>query len=90
MPSLEQIYQAVKERAERDRKLYERYGKPLEATHRGKYAAIASDGRVILGQDDIEVVEKAAKEFGSGSFAFCRLGEKDGAVGKWRLARGCQ
>lgn len=39
MPSLEQIYQAVKERAERDRKLYERYGKPLEVAHRGKYAA---------------------------------------------------
>ena len=29
-------------------RLYERYGKPLEAEHWGKYAAIPPDGRTIL------------------------------------------
>jgi len=39
-----------------DDSLYERYGKPLERDHHGKYIAISRDGRVIADEDDITVV----------------------------------
>jgi len=54
--------------------LYERYGRPLEQEHYGEYVAIAQDGRVIVGKDDIEVVQKAIHEFGSGNSVLCRIG----------------
>jgi hypothetical protein len=54
--------------------LYQRYGKALEPTHAGEYVAIAHDGRVIVSPDDVEVVRRAIADFGSGSFAFYRVG----------------
>ena len=39
--------------------LYARYGKPLEAQHRGEYAAITEDGRVVTGTDDLKIAERA-------------------------------
>jgi hypothetical protein len=54
--------------------LYERYGKPLEQEHYGEYVAITHDGQVITGKDDLEVVDRALQEFGSGNFVFCRIG----------------
>jgi hypothetical protein len=61
---------------------YERYGKPLENDHRGDFIAITQDGRVIVGKNDIEVVDRAIEEFGSGNFILCRVGDK--TVGKIR------
>jgi hypothetical protein len=54
--------------------LYQQYGKTLEPTHYGEYVAIASDGRMLVGPDDIEIVRQAIADFGSGNFAFYRVG----------------
>jgi hypothetical protein len=64
---------------------YERYGKPLENDHRGEFVAITQDGRVIVGKNDIGVVDRAIEEFGSGNFILCRVGDK--TVGKIRRAQ---
>ena len=65
--------------------LYEGYGKPLEKDHRGEYAAISLDGRVIVRKNDIEVMDRAIGELGSGNFILYRVGYK--SVGKIRRAR---
>jgi hypothetical protein len=57
-------------------KLYQGYGKPLEKEHQGEYAAITRDGRVVVGKDDNEVVERAIRELGSGSFVLYRVGHE--------------
>ena len=57
-----------------DDSLYERYGKPLEQEHQGKYIAISQDGQVIVDADDMVVVSQAIQRFGSGNFIFRRLG----------------
>lgn len=54
--------------------LYTRYGKPFEQEQHGEYAAITSDGRVIVGKDDLEVVDRAIQEFGRGTFILYRIG----------------
>lgn len=54
--------------------LYDRYGKPLEQNHRGEYVAINQDGQVIVGVDDVAVADEAIRTFGSGNFAFHRIG----------------
>lgn len=72
----------VEERAQADERLYQRYGKPLEAQHPGEYVAISREGRIIIGPDDIEVLKKAIADFGSGRFAFYRIGSK--VLGRWR------
>jgi len=61
--------------------LYERYGKPLEGEHWGKYLAVMPDGRTILAETHLEIADKAVSAFGRGSFIF-KVGEK--AVGRWR------
>ena len=47
-------------------KLYEQYGKPLEDTHLGEYIAIAPDGKYLISQDLLDVVNKATDTFGPG------------------------
>jgi hypothetical protein len=76
------VQEPLEKRAQEDDLLYERYGKPLESRHRGEFVAIGKDGRIILGKDDIEVLKRAIDLFGSGNFAFRRVGFK--ALGKWR------
>ena len=66
-------------------KLYQGYGKPLEKDHHGEYAAISLDGRVVVGKDDIDVVDRAIRELGSGNFVLYRVGYK--YVGKIRRER---
>ena len=61
--------------------LYEQYGKPLEATHQGKYLAISPEGKTILGESLLEVAQKAAATFGPGNFVY-KISER--VVGKWR------
>jgi len=54
--------------------LYARYGKPLEQSHQGEYIAISQDGQVIVGADDVAVMDQAVQDFGSGHFIFRRIG----------------
>ena len=72
----------VRRRAKQDRRLYELYGKPLEAEHTGEYVAIGPNGEIILGKDDLDVGRKALDRFGSGNFALRKVGHP--AVWKWR------
>ena len=65
-----------------DNALYQQYGKKLEQEHKGEFVAISRDGAVIISKSDIEVLQKALEQFGSGNFAFRRIGYK--AIGKWR------
>lgn len=63
-------------------KLYEGYGKPLEKDHHGEYAAIGRDGGVVVGKDELEVVDRGIRELGSGNFVLYRVGYE--YVGKIR------
>jgi hypothetical protein len=56
--------------------LYERHGKPLEKDHQGEYAAIGLDGRVVVGKEDIDVVDRAIQELGRGNFVLYKVGSK--------------
>ena len=69
-------------RAIEDDRLYDQYAAGLEATHRGQYVAIARTGEVVVGSDDIAVLDEALAKFGRGSFAFRRIGER--TPGRWR------
>ncbi len=61
--------------------LYDRYAKPYEDQNRGRFIAISPEGRVLLGDDVLDVTEQATKAFGRGNFIF-KLGPR--AVGRWR------
>jgi hypothetical protein len=60
--------------------LYERYGKPLEKTQRGKYIAISQDGKTLVADTVVELMQQAKTKLGPGNFIF-KIGER--AVGKW-------
>ena len=77
----ERISQWLAWRAKEDKRLYEKYGKPLEVEHKGEYAAMAHDGQVILGKSTIEAFPQAAEKFGTGKFALARSGYD--ALGRW-------
>lgn len=64
--------------------LYERYGKPLEREHFGRYVAVFPDGRLVLGESILQVTDEAVSRFGRGAIVF-KIGE--GAAGRWRLTR---
>lgn len=61
--------------------LYERFGKPLEAEHRGRYLAISPAGETILGATLLDVAREAAERLGPGNFLYT-VGER--TVGRWR------
>lgn len=63
-------------------KLYEKYGKPLEKSHKGEYIAVSFKGGTILGQDLYDVVKKAVDAFGPANSFIFKVG--DIAVWKWR------
>jgi len=69
---------------QRDDQLYELYGEPLEATHWGQFVAISLQGEIIIGPNDLEVLQQALARFGRGNFAFRRVGHRP--LGKWRKA----
>lgn len=70
-----------RERAQYADRLYEQYGKPLEAEHWGEFVAIAPDGRTVLGATMLEVAELAESTLGLGVFVF-KVGPR--VVGKIR------
>jgi hypothetical protein len=57
--------------------LYERYGRPLEAEHWGRFVAIAENGGFVLGDGLVEIMERATAELGR-----FKVGEQ--VVGRWR------
>jgi len=65
-----------------DNRLYARDGRPLEGDHPGEFVALSLEGETIVGADDIAVLQQTLHRFGSGNFAFRRIGEL--ALGKWR------
>jgi hypothetical protein len=76
---------SLRQRALRDDVLYEKHGKPFEAEHLGEFIAISYNGQMVVAKDDIEVLKVALERFGSGNFAFRRVGFR--TLGKWRVAR---
>lgn len=72
----------VAKRAKLDDQLYERYGKALEKEHTGEFVAIAEDGRLIIGEDELAVAKQARDRFSAGHFALRRIGA-DAEI-RWR------
>jgi hypothetical protein len=70
-----------KDRQKTANTLYEQYGKPLEAAHKGEYVVISSNGNTIVGKSLTEVVTDAIEKFGNGHFVF-RIGSL--AIGSFR------
>jgi hypothetical protein len=62
-------------------RLYEAYGKPLEAEHWGLFVAIYPDGRFFVGDDLTDLAIKTDSEIGPGFYLY-RVGER--VVGKLR------
>jgi hypothetical protein len=50
--------------------LYQRFGRPLEAEHRGQYVAISRDGQYVLAPSSTEALIEGAAQFGPGNFIF--------------------
>ncbi len=71
----------LSDKVEIDQHLYQQFGKPLEREHLGEFVAIGPDGKTFLGTDDGEVLKKAIETFGSGTFAFTRVGYP--TLGRW-------
>ncbi len=72
----------LRERAAEDDRLYDKFGVGLETSHRGQYVAIGRTGEVLVGPNDIVVLDQALIKFGRGKFAFRRIGER--TLGRWR------
>jgi hypothetical protein len=69
-----ELQEWLTERRERDDRLYERYGRPLEPEHNGEFVAIGDNGRTLLGTDELEVAELAISQFGPGAFVLRKVG----------------
>lgn len=70
------IHNWMERRRAEDDRLYERYGKSLEKERWGALIAIGPDGTVLFGEDADRLFVDAVERFGSGSFAFTRVGER--------------
>lgn len=75
------IHTWMEQRRKDDDRLYEQYGKPLEEEHWGALIAIGPDGAVLFGEDSDRLFVDAVERFGSGRFAFTRVGER--VLGEW-------
>jgi hypothetical protein len=75
------VISQYEDRRKTARALYDRYGKPLEAEHKGEYIVISNSGHTIVGRSLTEVVTHAIDKFGKGHFVF-KIGSR--AVGSFR------
>ena len=66
----------IEKKAAERRRLYEKYGKPLEADHAGKFVAISLDGEILLGEREAELFYQALDAFGRNKFALTRVGHE--------------
>ena len=76
------VAQWMSDRAALDDRLYQRYGRALEANHGGDFVAISDDGQTILGLDELVVASQGIQKFGPGEFALRRIGA-DSEI-RWR------
>ena len=76
----------LQQRAAEDERLYQRFAKHLEAEHQGEFVAIGLDGRLMVESDQIRALQRAIQQFGSGNFAFRKIGSR--TLGKWRTRFG--
>ena len=60
----------AKQSFEQTERLYEQYGKPLEAEHWGKYLAVHPDRRTVLTDDYETLKERSQVELGMGIYVF--------------------
>lgn len=63
------------EREEQWGELYEKYGTPLEADHRGEFLAVSPDGRTLLAETFRDAVQQSTRAFGPGNFVY-KVGER--------------
>jgi hypothetical protein len=75
------VVSPYEDRRKTARALYEQYGKPLEAEHKGEYVVISNSGNTIVGKSLTEVVTNAIAKFGKGHFVF-KIGSR--AIGSFR------
>jgi hypothetical protein len=75
------VVSSYEDRRKTARALYEQYGKPLEAEHKGEYVVISNSGKTIVGKSLTEVVIHSIEQFGEGNFVF-KIGSR--AVGSFR------
>ena len=69
-------------------KVYQKFVKPLEKDHWGKFVAVSSKGKTILTDSLLEAVQKGISILGSGNFVF-KVGEKAvGRIGKLKKHNG--
>lgn len=62
--------------------LYQKFVKPLESKHKGKYVAVSQKGKAIFTDTILEALMKAHISFGKEAPFVFKVGEK--VVGKWR------
>ena len=72
------------DQSNRERLLYQKYGRPLETDHMGDYVAISPEGKTVYGPRAGEVLRQAIDAFGSGNFGLFRLGHR--AFAAWLAA----
>jgi hypothetical protein len=60
------VVSSYEDRRKTARALYEQYGKPLEAEHKGESVVISDSGKTIVGKSLTEVVTNAIEKFGKG------------------------
>jgi hypothetical protein len=66
--------------AEEAEALYDRHVRPLEEKFWGRLAAVNKEGQVLVGDDEVDLTQKAVERFGKGKFILFRIGTK--AVGR--------
>lgn len=63
-------------------KLYSQFVKPLEDEYRNQYAAVSSQGRLIIDADLIKAIKRATVKFPKDIPFVFKIGQK--VIGKWR------
>lgn len=60
-------------------RVYEKYGKPLEKEHKGKFACITPDGDFVIGKTSLDAGKKADEEGLEDSILF-QIGNPGGGI----------
>ena len=66
------------------RRLYEKYGRPLETEHTGEFVAISMEGEILLGEREGNLFFQALDAFGRDKFALAKVGCE--AMDEWLRA----
>ena len=66
----------MERRLAEERRVYTLYAKQLEPEHNGEFVAISSNGELIVGKRDGEVLKRAVDTFGRGNFTMARVGHE--------------